>query len=219
MCGVRMKRIQKMFAAVSVVALAVALSASPASAVVETFSGSGTSGTDPLGMTWNTGVSFIWDSWAMPGVLAGDAVFNPNNISSDNGTYATQFSISFTGGVPLNQDGSIALAAQDLSFGVGFTETLNPGEPFNQAGGWGVQLIDPNTLVFTAPDGVHLNAGDGFNVFVEFTGNGHIDPNNFAFTAKWSDGSSTAPAPEPASLALAGGGLFGLMLRRKRKAN
>jgi hypothetical protein len=82
----------------------VALSSAPASAVVEIFSGSGASGSDQLGMTWNTGVSFIWDNWAMPGVLQGDAVFNPGNISSDNGTYATQFSITLVSPCPTARD-------------------------------------------------------------------------------------------------------------------
>lgn len=215
-----MHRIAKFSSGAVAATLALVLfTAGPASAVVETFNGTGTSGTDPLGMTWNTGNVFsTWDSWAMPGVLAGPTVFNPGNVSSGHGSYATSFTITFTGGVPLNSDGNIALAAQDLSFGTGFTELLNPGEPFNQAGGWEAQLINPNTIVFTAPDGVRLNAGDSFDMFVEFAAGQHIDLNTFAFTATWGDGSAvTAPAPEPASLALMGSGLFGLAMRRKRR--
>jgi hypothetical protein len=181
------------------------VAAAPAHAVVVPFGGSST-GTDPLGGTWQT-TNSPQPSWGEPGLGAGTLTFNAGNLSSGNGTYANEFDFIFLKGV----SGSIDTTPASGPFGFEYTTRFSD---ITKGVLWTAVFVSDKEVHFIAPAGSRIDAGDEFFVNVSFTG--PVDLAKFSFAALWTDAGT--PVPEPATLALLGSGLLGLGLARRRKA-
>jgi hypothetical protein len=166
------------------------------------FSGSGLTGTDPLGQTWLTqspgfqGVT----SWGIPGRAQG--IVEYLGTETIIGVEATFFGLP--SGVTLEQAGA--------NFGPAMNVT-----PFTGADNW-IPVVTGNSIVFTPPTPLQtLAPGDSFFFHATFTG--QIDPDTFSFQAVY----RTLPraVPEPSSVVLSALGLSALLslgYRRLRAA-
>jgi len=124
-------------------------------------------------------------------------LFNPG---SSGLRYATSFSITETGGVPF--------LSLDRGFGV-FFETFNPDS--TSLSDWdATESADGRTVTFTAQPGTQLMPGQRFDFDATFSG---PLPSGFGYSFSWA-----GPIPEPATwgLMIAGLGMMGGVLRRKR---
>ena len=166
-----------------------------------TYTGSGSSGTDPLSGGWTAGPNtFGFPTFVEPLVNNEFPTFKGGNGLD----YATSVVFTYTGSDP--QDFNMLL-------GSGLTHVASP-----QGSTWDTTYLSPNSVQFTAEGDDRLNIGDTFDIQVAFTN--AINPDNFGFTLTWSDG-QTAAVPEPASWAMMLGGfgmLGGVMRRRRNKA-
>ena len=163
-----------------------------------TFTGSGLSGTDPLGSGWTAGPNeFGFSTFVEPLTDNGFPTFKGGDGLAD----ATSLTFTYTGTVP---------NGFNMELGSGLTHIASP-----QGTSWITTFLSPTTVEFTAPKGDELKPGDTFDVQVAF--DKKITAKNFSFTATWSDGLSSA-VPEPSSWALMimGAGAMGSVMRRKR---
>jgi hypothetical protein len=202
--GEAMKRVVLGFA---IVAGLMSLAAS-ADAVEVSFSG-GSTGSDPLGHTYQATNNFK-SSWGEPGLGAGTLTFNPSNISNGAGNFATGFSFVFSAGV----DGAIDQTPASGPTGFEFTTRFSE---LTQNILWNATFVGSNEVDFTAPVGTQINFGDQFFVNVAFTGTVNLD--TFAFNAAWTDPASAVAVPSPGTLPLfaAGLGVLGLLGLCKKK--
>ena len=184
-----------MKALVSAAFVASLAAASAAHAVVAPFGGAAT-GTDPLGQSWvasNSGGS----AWGEPGLGLGSITFNPGDLSSGAGDWANRFSFIFLEGVTGSIDAGTT-TFQDVTTG----QT------------WLSQFVGGDKVVFTAPTGSRISAGDKFFVNVGFTG--AVDTDKFSFAGLWTDIAEAVPEPATWAMMIAGFGLVGVTLRRRR---
>jgi hypothetical protein len=179
-------------------ALPLALAAAPlaAHATDFTFTGTGSSGDDPLGGTWEAGPN----TFGLP--QFDEPLVNnefPAFVAGDGLNFATSFTFTLTGGGE----------GFDMLRGAGITHVASP-----QGTSWTTTFLSPTSVRFDAPTGDRLDPGDTFSLLIGLTK--PVNPQTFSFTATWSDGLASA-APEPASWALmiVGFGLAGLTLRRR----
>lgn len=188
-----MKSIRLRVVAICGVGLAAALfCAAPAQAGAVSFSGTGNSGIDPLGNTWLLTPDF--DAvWGEPGFAKGLIQFNGNGSSSGSADFATSFTFTLQPGVATSISNSIFTRFRDTSTSTDWEQVIAP---------------DGSSVTFTAPAGTQLSNGDEFFVNVNFTS--PISGPQFAFTAGWDVGGGTS-VPEPASMALLGAGVLGLV--------
>jgi hypothetical protein len=164
-----------------------------------TFTGTGSSGTDPLGGGWEAGPNVF-------GLPQFDEPLVNNQFPEFEAggglEFATSFTFTITGG-----DESF-----DMSRGAGITQVADP-----QGTTWTTTYLSPTSVRFDAPVGSPLDPGDTFSLMIGLTN--PVDPQTFSFTGTWSDGLSASAVPEPASWALmiAGFGLAGATLRRRNR--
>ena len=161
-----------------------------------TFTGSGLSGTDPLGSGWTAGPNeFGFSTFVEPLTDNGFPTFKGGDGLAD----ATSLTFTYTGTVP---------NGFNMELGSGLTHIASP-----QGTQWITTFLSPTTVEFTAPKGDELKPGDTFDVQVAF--DKKITANNFSFTATWA---GVAAVPEPSSWALMimGAGAVGSVMRRKR---
>lgn len=185
----------KLRAAAFAALLPAALLVSPAFAD-ETYSGS-TSGKDPFGGNYATGLSFgvfpIWEE-------------DPNTNGGGDPTYTGSqpvvgYIFSYTG-----TDGNRLMEGD---FGYGFAQIGNP-----EGQQWDVTFLSPTSIEFTVPKGVvdpagpAIFPGDQYSVFAEFKN--PINPDAFSFTGTW-----IAAAPEPGvwAMLVAGFAMMGAVVR------
>lgn len=172
--------------------------ASAAHAVIAPFGGAAT-GTDPLGHSWVASNTF-GSAWGEPGNGLGELTFNPGDLSSGAGDWANRFSFIFLEGV----SGAINTGAVTEFYDATTGQT------------WATQFVGGDKVVFTAPTGSRISAGDKFFVNVGFTG--PVDTAKFSFAGLWTDIAGTVPEPGTWALMIAGFGLAGATLRRRRTA-
>ncbi len=157
-------------------------------AVICSFGGSGSSGTDCLGHGWTVGSG----GWGIPGIGAGVRPFLGNET-------ATDFHFHCLTGCGQIQNGAFDDTRFSLSpFGTTFwNETLNGAA---------------DTIDFVSSPGPADDLTPGRNFFVNITTN--INLSTFSFEASWTN--DQVSVPEPASVALIGIALAGLALTRHR---
>jgi hypothetical protein len=164
-----------------------------------TFTGAGSSGTDPLGGGWEAGPNvFGLPQFDEPLV---DNQF-PEFEAGGSLAFATSFTFTITGG----NEGF------DMLRGAGITHVASP-----QGTSWTTTFLSPTSVRFDAPVGDRLDPGDTFSLLIGLTR--PVNPQTFSFTGTWSDGLSASAVPEPASWALmiGGFGLAGAALRRRNR--
>jgi hypothetical protein len=187
-----------------IVALVIAFGSRPALAddVLLTWSGSGSSGVDPYGLTWFAANNQENGdgSWGIPGLGLGTLLWaGPVPI--------TDFNITFSGlpeGVVIDSTPAPGVGGYDEStrFDNDTVDVL-----------WN-RLISGDTVSFIAQnESGTLLPGQAFFVNVAFTG--PIDLENLSFEAQY----TTSTVPEPSTFLLLGAGLAGVgLLRRKFKS-
>ncbi|MGI4879166.1 MAG: PEP-CTERM sorting domain-containing protein [Janthinobacterium lividum] len=181
---------------------ALLLAPAAANAVNTTFTGTGVSGTDPLGSNWTAGANFAgFATWTEPLAMNQFPAFNPTGVSNGAGNFATTFTFTYTG-----SDNSVL----NTNFDEEFAHVQSP-----QGYQWTPEFLSSRSIRFTAPTGDQLNPNDTFDVYVGFQK--AIDPSKFAFTATWGDTSVAAAVPDAPTWAmmLGGFGLMGVMMRRR----
>ena len=178
----------------------VAILATSASALELSFSGSGPSGTDPLGHAWDVKDLGGGTTWGIPGLGDGNQTWLGKDWISD-------FHIEFFG---LPEDVQI-IAGPAGFLGTRFARATGSGFPeWNEA-------IDGLKVDFWAPDYIddRVNPGDEFFVNVVFnTSLSDEVIRGMSFYASYT------MTPEPSSIILAGLGLagLGLAVRRRRRS-
>jgi MYXO-CTERM domain-containing protein len=169
--------------------------AAPAMAINLTWTGSGLSGSDPIGNDWQ-----ILDNgpggnavWGIPGNGLGNAIFQ-----GPPGEWVTDFHITFV-------DASIV---QTISDPAASNLTSMTDDTVNFVG-WDVMFMNNDTVWFVAPAGERLDVGEAF--FVNVVLDQPAGATGFAFTAEWT------MVPEPSTLTLAALALVGLLAHRRRR--
>jgi len=159
-------------------------------AVICSFSGSGSSGTDCLGNAWSVGNG----GWGIPGIGLGIQPFAGNVTATDFHFHC------LTGCGPI-QNGPGADTRFSLSpFGSTlWSETLNGAA---------------DTIDFVSAPGIADDLTPGRSFFVNITT--AINLTNFSFEASWTNDQTAVP--EPASMALVLLAMAGLALQRARKS-
>lgn len=181
-------------AALAGLCLAAPLAAHAASV---TFTGSGTSGTDPLAGEWTAGPNdFGFSTFLEPSLNTGDMqVFNGGDGLAD----ATSFTFTYTGSTA---------NGFNMDLGSGLTHVASP-----EGTQWNTTYLSPTEVEFTAPKGDELKPGDTFDIQVAF--NKKITAKNFSFTAVWG-GDAAVPEPQSWALMILGAGVAGAAMRRRR---
>jgi hypothetical protein len=179
--------------------LPLAIGAAPlAHAASFTFTGSGASGMDPLAGEWTAGPNeFGFSTFLEPPLGTGDMqVFN----GGDGLAFATSLTFTYTGATP---------NGFNMELGSGLAHVAFP-----QGDQWNTTFLSPTEVEFTAPAGDELKPGDTFSLQVAF--DKAITPDNFSFSATWSNGLSAVPEPQSWALMILGAGAAGAAMRRKR---
>lgn len=181
--------------------LAIATVAAPAAAVVAPFGGSGAPGVDPLGHSYQLSQdSGIW-AWGIPGLGFGTVPFNSGAQAFVDGlTYATEFRFVVLAGPTIAPAGN------------GFFDTRFVNT--NTGAFWNVTFVSNQQVHFTAPTFAdRLLPGEEFFVNVVFN-EAAVDPQRFAFGALWD--ASVIPEPATWGMLIAGFGMVGVTMRRRR---
>lgn len=158
-------------------------------AVICSFSGSGSTGTDCLGQSWNV----VNGGWGIPGI--GNGI-----VPYQGAVTATDFHFHCLTGCGPIQNGALDDTQFSLNpFGSTFwTETLNGAA---------------DTIDFVSASAAD-NLTTGRNFFVNITT--AINLTNFSFEASWT--TDQMPVPEPSSVALVMMAMAGLATQRRRKS-
>jgi hypothetical protein len=168
--------------------------ASPAGAVIVGFGDTTTTGLDPLGHTFSTdtlGLSF--DMAAQP--------FNTGFLTPGDGMdVATIFQLTLNNGVA----NGIKVTPADTFF-----TDITTGKT------WAASFFTVGSVVqrvtFTAPAGTHISPNDIFKLKISYIT--PLDVQRYSWSANWDN---TVPEPAVWALMIAGFGLAGAALRRRR---
>jgi hypothetical protein len=198
-------KIRSMFVTVFAVMMTM-LASSNAQALSLAWSGSGGSGSDPIGNNWqitNNGPGGA-SVWGIPGNGAGVVGFGP---TSADGSFVKDFHIQF---LALPTDVTIVPTATGSSSNLTTFFDNGSGQT------WTRDIQSAGAVSFFAPVTGQVDKGESFFVNVVFsralTTN---EISSLSFNAQWTE---TGIVPEPATATLGIMGLAGLMLRRRRAA-
>ncbi len=156
-------------------------------------------GVDPLDDAFTTTLGGL--SWQM-----GQQAFNTTGkVYGDGLTDATIFRFTLNNGVPsgINLDPSKTFFTDVTTGKTWLAVFYNAGNP-NQR------------VEFTAPAGTFLSMNDQFKVSVGFLA--PVDANRYSWSASWDNTYSATPEPGVWALMIAGFGMAGVALRRRRVA-
>lgn len=188
------------FAAAALAAMSV-----PAGAVVVGFGGS-TAGTDPLGHTW-VAANAPAPAWGIPGLGSGTLTFNLGALAPGDGkTFATEFRFVVLTGPTIKFTPAPTTAGYEET--TRFVIDKGSGPKL-----WKVIVDSPQQVTFRAKSFTdRIEVGNDFFVNVVFTA--PIDANRFAFGAAWDN--TVVPEPATWAMLIAGFGLVGFALRRRK---
>jgi hypothetical protein len=171
-----------------------ALSATPAGAVIAAFGGDKTPGVDPLADAYSTNVAGKYFSM-------GPEAFNTGALTLGDGSdRANVFRFTLNNGV-VN-----GLEMGDLDT---FLTDITTGQTWNAV--FSTIAGVSQRVEFTAPGGAFLKPGDIFQVKIDFVT--PLDTKRYSWSANWDN---TVPEPTTWALMIAGFGLAGATLRRRR---